>query len=302
MADIADYYKILGVSKNASEKEIRQAFRKLARKYHPDLSPGDKDAEEKFKRINQAYEVLSNPGNRKNYDRYGDKWKYADQIEAQYGNGPGAPFRWTSRGGRRAPRSQSDQFGGVEDLLSGFGDVFGRRGRADVATRVEASVDVGLEEAFAGAKRQVTISSGGKERRIEVSIPAGVDTGSVVRIKPGEGQELLLNITVSPHKRFTRVGDDLTTEVEVGLEDAILGGEVVVQTLTGKVSVKVPSESQNGQKIRLAGQGMPRLGTKGVRGDLYIVVRPKMPKDLTDDERELVRKFKAFRSRQVEVT
>ena len=302
MADIADYYKILGVSKNASEKEIRQAFRRLARKYHPDLSPGDEDAEEKFKRINQAYEVLSNPGNRKNYDRYGHKWKYADQIEAQYGNHPGAPFRWTSSGGRRAHRSQSDQFGGVEDLLSGYGDVFGRRRRADVATRVEATVDVGLEEAFAGAKRQVTISSGGKDRRIEVSIPAGVDTGSVVRITPGGGQELLLNITVSPHRRFTRAGDDLTTEVEVGLEDAILGGEVVVQTLTGKVRVKVPSESQNGQKIRLTGQGMPRLGSKGVRGDLYIVVRPKMPKDLTDDERELVRKFKAFRSRQVEVS
>ena len=302
MADIADYYEILGVSNNASEKEIRQAFRRLARKCHPDLCPGDEDAEEKFKRINQAYEVLSNPGNRKNYDRYGDKWEYADQIRAQYGSGPAAPFRWTSSGGRWGPRSQSDLIGGVEDLLGGFGDVFGRRGRVDVATRVKAPVEVSLEEAHAGAKRQVTISSRGTDRRIEVSIPVGVDTGSVVRITPRGGQELLLNITVSPHRRFTRNGDDLITEVEVGLEDAILGGEVVVQTLTGKVRVKVPPESQNGQRIRLTGQGMPRLGSEGVRGDLYIVVRPKMPKDLTDDERELVRKFKAFRFRQVEVT
>jgi DnaJ-class molecular chaperone len=299
---MAEYYKTLGVSKNASEKEIRQAFRRLARKYHPDLSPGDGEAEEMFKRINEAYEVLSNPSTRKKYDRYGDKWKYADQIEAQYRTGPGAPFGWADGGRGRGPRPQSDPLAGFEDLLGGFGDLFGRRGRTAAATRAEASVEVSLEEAFAGTKRKVTISSRGNDRRIEVSIPPGVDTGSVVRITPGGGQELLLNITVAPHRRYTRKGDDLTTEVEVALEDTILGGEVDVQTLKGRVRVKIPPESQNGQRIRLAGQGMPKLGSKGVRGDLYIVVRPKMPKNLTSDERELIRVFKALRSGQEEVT
>ena len=281
------YYNILGVSKSASEKDVRQAFRSLARKYHPDLNPGDKEAEVKFKRINEAYEILSDADTRKKYDRYGDNWKTADKIEAQHGAGP---FRRTSTGG------VEDLFG--SDPFAGFGDLFGRSAGTTTAARLEASVEVSLEEAFAGANRQVTITSGGRDRRIEVSIPPGVYTGSVVRISPGKGQELLLNITVAPHRRFTRKGDDLFADVEVPLEDASLGGETDVRTLSKKVRLKVPSESQNGQKIRLAGQGMPRLGSKDKRGDLYAVIRPVMPKDLTEEEQELVSKLKTLRSRK----
>ena len=282
------YYNTIGVPKNAGDKEIRKAFRKLARKYHPDLNPGDKEAEDKFKRINEAYEILSDSESRKKYDRYGENWKHADRIEAQYGSSPGAPFDRTYRGGFE------DLF--ESNTFTGFGDLFGRRGRASTATRIEGSVEVDLEEAYSGAKRQVTITSAGKDRRIEVSIPPGVDTGSVVRISPGKGQELLLNITVTPHKRFTRRGDDLITEVEVPLEDAILGGEVDVQTLKGRVRLKVPSESQNGQRVRLAEQGMPKLGSAATKGNLFVAIRPIMPKNLTDEQRDLVRKLRELRS------
>ena len=291
---MASYYDILGVKKNADDKEVRQAFRRLARQSHPDLNPGDEQAEEKFKRTNEAYEVLSDPDSRKKYDRYGDKWKLADQIEAQYGEGVGSPLGWTTR-----QRRGSDPHGGFEDLLGGFGDLLGRRGeRTATAARIEGAVDVSLEEAFSGTKRNVTISAGGKDRRIEVAIPPGVDTGSVVRVTPGGGQELLLNITVAPHTRFRRRGNDLFTDVELSLEDAILGGEIDVLTLNSRIRMKVPPEAQNGQRIRLKGQGMPNSREKGARGDLFAVVRPRLPKNLTDDERELIQRFKSLRSRK----
>ena len=284
------YYDIVGVPKSATDKEIRQAYRKLARKYHPDLNPGDKEAEDRFKRINEAHAVLSDPESRKKYDRYGENWKNADRIEEQYGSAAsGGPFDAASQGG------YDDMF--QSDIFGGLGDLFGRR-RRSTTTRIEGDVEVGLEEAYSGTKRQVTITAAdGSNRRIEVTIPPGVDTGSVVRISPDKGQQLLLKVTVTPNKRFTRNGDDLITEVKVPLEDSILGGEVDVKTLKGKVRLKVPPESQNGQRIRLAGQGMPRRNSKGGNGNLYVAIRPVMPKNLTDDERDLVAKLKELRSK-----
>lgn len=292
---MADYYDILGVEKHADEKEIRQAFRRLARNYHPDLNPGDEAAEEKFKSINEAYEVLSELENRRKYDKYGENWRHADQIESQMG---GSSFGWTRRQRRSGGTSGPDPFGGFGDLFGGLDDIVGRGGRTATPRRFETSVEVTLEEAFQGTKRTVTISEAGKDRRIEVSMPAGVDTGSVVRITPGANQELLLNITVAPHRRFKRTGTDLETEVQVPLEVAILGGEVDVSTLTGTVRLKVPSESQNGQRIRLGGQGMARLGKDDTRGNLFVKLRPVMPKDLTDEQKELVRKLLALRSKE----
>jgi curved DNA-binding protein len=295
---MADYYDELGVSRNADEKEVRRAFRKLARKYHPDLNPGDKGAESRFKRINEVHEVLSDPDSRKKYDVYGENWKNADRIGAQYGGTTGSPFGRTYRtGGRGGSPFEASGMGGVDDLRGGFGDLFGRQ-RRSAATRAEASVDVDLEEAFQGAKRHVTITSGESDRRIEVSIPPGVETGSVVRVSPGQDQELLLRITVKPHARFTRQGNDLSTEAPVSLEDAILGGGVDVQTLNRTVRVRVPPESQNGQRIRLAGQGMPRLGSEDMRGDLYVVIRPRLPKNMTREERELIEEFRALRAKE----
>ena len=284
---MASYYDTLGVSKGADEKEIRRAYRSLARKYHPDLNPDDKDAEAGFKRINEAYEVLSDADNRKKYDRHGENWKQANRIDAQYEDAQ-SPFR-----GDFGDLFRSRGPGG------GFGDLFGGRTGRTGPTRLEASVRVTLEEAFSGAKRNVTITSGGRDRRIEVSIPPGVDTGSVVRVAPGQGQEVWLKITVAPHSRFTREGADLFTEAKVPLEEVILGGEVEVRTLKGRVHLKVPPESQNGQRIRLAGQGMPKLGYPDNRGHLYIAVKPMMPRDLTDEERELVRKLKDLRDQGV---
>ncbi len=307
------YYDILGVSKSATDKEIRQAYRRLARKYHPDLNPGNAEAEKKFKRINEAYEVLSNPESRKKYDLYGENWKYADRIEAQYGKQPGgSPFEWVFRQGSRGqqPGARSRRgrpgtspdfddfniFEGLDDLIGGFGGPFRQGAGASTATRLETSVEVSLEEAYSGTRRLLSIQGLDRERRIEAAIPPGVDTGSVVHLSLSDGQELFINVTVLPHQRFQRKGNDLYTEVEVPFEDAILGGEVPVQTLKGRVMLKVPPESQNGQKVRLAGLGMPKLGSPEVKGDLYVILRPVMPRNLTEQQRELVRKLKELRT------
>ena len=289
---MATYYETLGVSRSADEKQIRQAFRRLARQYHPDLNSGDKAAEAKFKQVNEAYEVLSDAESRTRYDRYGDNWAHADQFEPRRSGGAHGPFsRTASRGG-----AGSVGFDGLEDLLGGFGGHTSHRGRRK--PRLEVSVDVTLEEAFAGTRRNVTITRDGRDRRIEASVPPGVDTGSVVRISLDSDTQILLNITVDPHSSYERKGSDLYTEVSVPFEDAVLGGEIEVRTLSGLVKLTVPAESGNGQRLRLAGQGMPKLGTPESRGDLYVTLRPVMPKDLSDEERELLSKLKELRSRR----
>ena len=295
---MTSYYDILGIPKNASAKDVRQAFRKQARKYHPDLNAGDDKSAEKFKRINEAYEVLSDEKTREKYDRYGDSWKQADRIEAQHGRGTGDHSSWTYRYGGVGEDEPSGLFGGLDDLLGRAGSRFGRRRPAAGPTRIEAPVTVTLEEAFSGAKRHVTVTIGGKERRIEVTIPQGVDSGSVVRFSLDKGNELLLNVSVSPHDQFQRTGDDLQTDVAIPLEDAVLGSETEVDTLNGKVSLKVPPESQNGQRVRLTGLGMPRLGAPDARGNLYVILRPNLPTDLSKEERKLFAKLKELRSQQ----
>ncbi len=277
---MASYYEILGVDRKADEKQVRQAFRKQARQFHPDLNPGDQEAEEKFKRVNEAYEVLSDPDSRRKYDRFGDRWKQADRFD-------------------RPPDMGGDPFSGLDDLLSHFGGGFGRRSRRSASVRrMETPVTVSLEDAYAGARFNVTIPAGGGERRVEVKVPPGVDTGSVVHVSLDRGNQLFLNVTVTPHSRLTRKGADLYTDVRVPLEDAMLGGEVEVDSLKGKVRLKVPAESQNGQRIRLAGQGMPRLGSPDTRGDLYVTLRPVLPAGLTDEERELVERLRELRSKR----
>ena len=292
-----NYYDTLGVPKNASQADIRQAFRKLARTYHPDLNPGDKAAEERFKQISEANEVLSDTENRKNYDKYGDNWRHADRIESQFGAG-GAPFTWRSGRQRRGATGQSGfgDFSGFEDLLGGFGNVHGSPAAAASKRSLETDVDVTLDEAYTGTNRRITITEGGRERRIEVDIPPGVDDGSVVRVRPGGSREILLKVTVEPHPRFTRRGNDLYQDIDVPFEDAILGSKAAVRTISGRLEVTVPAESRNGQHIRLAGQGMPKLGEPESRGDMYVVVRPVMPRDLSDEERGLVERLKAARS------
>jgi curved DNA-binding protein len=285
-----DYYKILGVDRRASEREIKQAYRRLARQYHPDVNPGDKSAEEKFKQINEAYEVLSDKKSRQKYDKYGDKWQYADQFEqAQRQQAPGWDF---GGGGQRVFYSEGD-FGSLfDDLLRGFGT---SRGQAQPrrAQSLEYPVEVTLEEAYRGTTRTLSFADG---KRLEVKVPAGVRTGSRVRLagKGAHGGDLYLRVTVKPHPTFERRGDDLYVGVSVLLRVAMLGGEVQVPTLKGKVALKIPAETQNGRTFRLAGQGMPRLGSKS-SGDLLAKVRVVLPTKLSAEEKELFRKLGELR-------
>jgi molecular chaperone DnaJ len=332
-----NYYEILSVKRDASEKEIRTAYRKLARKHHPDVNPGDKASEAKFKEINAANDVLSDAAKRSKYDKYGDNWEHADQIEEQQRNAGAGSGQWfrTAQQGRAGStrqggfRTQETDFGGAD-----FGDILGnlfKRGGKPAARRgdnLEHPLEVTLEEAFHGAMRTLTVQNNEpcigcsgtglageaicqvcdgagytvKPRRLEVKIPAGVKTGSKVRIA-GEGQpgaggggkgDLFLVITVLPSPRFERKGDDLFEEVDVPLYDAILGGEVPVQTMTGRVLLKVPSGTQNGKKIRLTGKGMPRLGGAG-HGDLYAELRVQLPSQLAPNETELFEQLRALR-------
>jgi molecular chaperone DnaJ len=326
MAD-KDYYQILSVSRNASEKEIKQAYRSLARKYHPDINPNDKSAEAKFKEINSAYEVLSNPEKRKRYDQFGDQWEYADQFAKSGGQ---ERVRWDfDRGGT------SFEYGD----LSGFGDIFSKLfDDSGVGSRIkrgprrgqdiESPIEVTLEEAYHGSARLMqlqteepctacggtgrvgnricTMCNGARGkavlRRLEVKIPTGVRDGSRIRIA-GEGGpglaggskgDLYLVVKVLRHKLLERKGDDLYTEVSVPLATAILGGEVKLPTLNGSLSLKIPPETQNGKIFRLAGKGMPQLGNNKY-GSMLAKVKVVLPTNLTEEEKKLFEKLRSMR-------
>ncbi|SRR5579884_322468 len=301
-----DLYAVLGVSRTASDKEIRQAYRRLARKYHPDLNPNDKAAEARFKEIQHAYEVLSDKDKRAKYDQFGPDW---ERYEAAGAGATGAGFRGSTRTTVGPDFDLGSIFGG--DLFGSlFGDSRGTTGRAGrrgftmPGEDIEYPLEISLEEAYQGTTRTLQLQTpSGAPRTIEVKIPAGVTTGSRVRIAgqggPGIGGgpngDLYLVITVRPHPLFERKGDDLYVTVPVSLTTAVLGGEVQVPTLKGtRLALKVPPESQNGQRFRLAGQGMPRLGGNG-RGDLYAELKVQLPRDLTPRERELFRELAALR-------
>lgn len=306
-----DYYKILGVERTADEKEIKKAYRRLARQFHPDMKPGDKAAEARFKEINEANEVLSDPEKRRKYDELGQNY----QRWQQTGQPGGFDWsQWTSGwpGGTRV------EYGDVQDLNdlfggSGFSDFFqtifggmaaqgsgtARAGRAQARARdIEQEVEVTLEEAFRGTQRLMELDG----NRLEVKIPAGVKSGSKVRVA-GEGLptgrgnvrgDIYLVIKVLPHPTFERRGDDLYCEAPVDMFTALLGGETRVPTLTGPVALRVPPGTQAGRTFRLAGQGMPKLRSDQ-RGDLYAKARITLPDKLTEREEQLVREWARLR-------
>ncbi len=322
-----DYYATLGVKRDATEQDIKQAYRRLARKYHPDVNPGNKEAESKFKEINEAYEVLSDAEKRKKYDQFGDQWQHAEQFARSGAQQQWSPY-WEFRQGGGAETFE------FEDLDSLFGDVLrgfrpsGRRARPRRGRDIEHSVEVTLDEAFNGTSRILTLQNeepcptcGGtgrvrnavcsmcrgagvvvRPKRLEVKIPPGVKDGSHVRVA-GQGEpaygggtpgDLHLVTTVRPHPVFQRKEDDLYMEINVPLTVAVLGGEVEVPTLKGKVMLRIPSETQNGRVFRLAGQGMPHLGTSA-RGDLLVKANVMLPTNLSPEEKKLFEQLARLR-------
>jgi len=313
--DFKDYYTTLGVSKTASEKEIKQAYRKLARKHHPDVNPGDKSAEAKFKEINEAYEVLGDQEKRRKYDELGANWRAYEQAQQQ-GQPWGAPFGGgaysANTGGAGGYRTMTEEemrdLFGNEDPFSDFFKTFfggggssaGGRQRAGRATRVqkgrdiEHEVDLTLDEAFHGTTRRMSIKQDGHARTVDVRIPVGVKDGSRVRAA-GEGEsganggvagDLYLRVRIRPHTMFERKGDDLHAHVAVPVTTAVLGGEAQVPTISGAVRLKIPEGTQNGQVFRLKGHGMPAVGKPDDRGDLYATVDVQLPRSLTEEQRE----------------
>lgn len=320
-----DYYKILGVAKDASDKDIKSAYRKLARKLHPDVNPNDKAAEQKFKEVNEAYEVLSDSEKRKKYDSLGANWKEYESY--QRGGGAGQPFTWEDSGSRSggttyrtvSPEEYEQIFGdlgGASDFFrtffggsaGGFGGGFDpRTGRTDGGANMrgrdlEQPVQIALDEAYTGTKR--VLHKDGK--KMEVDIRPGVKTGSRVRLAKqggagvgsGPAGDLYLTIEVLPDSRFERNGDDLTVDVSVDLYTAMLGGEVAVPTLNGKnLMLKIPAETQNGKTFRLANKGMPKLSQANAFGNLYARVRVALPENLSKKEMELFQELKEMRKK-----
>lgn len=328
---VSDYYQALGVKKNAPDREIKQAYRRLARKYHPDLHPDDKESETKFKEINEAYEVLSDRQKRQKYDQFGHQWQFADQFTGPQQGG----FK-----GNFGQGSTTFRFNDIDDLGSVFGDLFGnvgagykkagpRRGQD-----VEYFVEVTLEEAYQGATRIIhfqveepCVSCGGMgvtgnklctacrgsglkpgSRRLEVKIPKGVQDGSRIRIagEGGVGQaggskgDLYLVVKMLPHKKFKCRGKNIYVDVSVPLFIAVLGGEVWLTTPGGRIALKMPPETQNGKLFRLTGKGMPSLGTSAY-GDLFARVAVVLPADLTEKEKQLFQQLRSLKNAESEV-
>ena len=304
-----DFYKILGVNRTASDKDIKQAYRKLARQYHPDVNPDNKSAEEKFKDINNAYEVLSDPEKRKKYDQFGDKWQYADQFAGAQGNPFGGASGFRSAGGDNSSYQYVDMsdMGDLGELLKGFtGGGFGGRGRTSRPRQgrdIDTSTEITLEEAYNGTTRLIQDTSG---RRIEVKVPAGVKNGQRIKVS-GKGEpgmsgglsgDLYLTVSILEHAVFNLKGNDIHVEVPVPLTDAVLGGETSVPTPKGKnLSLKIPPGTQNGKVFRLAGQGMPEVG-RDTRGDLFAKVKVVLPENLTEHEKELFKQLKEARQKR----
>jgi curved DNA-binding protein len=330
-----DYYQILGVPRKASQAEIKKAFRKLAREHHPDVKPGDKTAEQRFKDINEAHTVLADPEKRKLYDQVGTNWEAFSRAGAGAGRAGGSPFdgfAWSSAPGgsvryeyrstggdasgfsdffrmvfggadespfrgagrARARAATAGEASDLDDILAGMG--FGpgsaagssgaRRERAP--GRAEATAELTLEEAYHGTTRIVEIDG----KRLEVTIPPGVDNGTRIRLtgKGGGGRDLYVVCRVTPHPVFTRRGADLERELALGLEEALLGAEVPVGTLKGRVLLTIPAGTQNGRTFRLTGQGMPRFRASG-HGDLYVRTHVVLPTKLAPEARDAARRF-----------
>ena len=298
--DFIDYYKILGVEKTASQEDIKKAYRKLARKHHPDLNPNDKEAHKKFQQINEANEVLGDPENRKKYDQYGKDWKHGEEFEKA---------RQQQRRHSNARGNGGEAFSGSfgdDDFSEFFSSMFGggRSGRArETKFRgqdFEAELHLGLRDA--SVTHQQTLAVNGKN--IRITIPAGIEDGQKIKLKGhggpgingGPNGDLYITFQIAEDPKFKRSGDDLYTIEEIDLYTAVLGGEVMINTLGGKVKLKVAPETQNSTKIRLRGKGFPKYKKDGEFGDLYVTYHVKLPSNLGEKEKELFKELAKFSS------
>jgi curved DNA-binding protein len=281
--DYKDYYKTLGLDKTATADQIKKAYRKLARQHHPDVNPNDKSAEQKFKEINEANEVLSDPEKRKKYDQFG----------ATPGGGGGF-------GGEGSP------FGEGQDFSDFFGSLFGNMGggggrssRPGAGQDYQAELELSLEEAYHGGPRTITVSG----KNLRITIQPGVADGQTIRLRDqggpgrngGPNGSLLITFRIKPDARYARTGDDLTQDVPVSIYKALLGGEQTVETLSGPVKIKLKPETQNGTRLRLRGKGFPVYRKEGQFGDLYLRLNLTLPQHLTDQEKELIQQLAALR-------
>jgi curved DNA-binding protein len=296
-----DYYKVLGVSKNATEKEIKKAYKKLARKYHPDLNPDNKVAEEKFKEINEANEVLSNPENRKKYDKYGKDWKHAEEFEK-------AQQQRSSSGGFGGGQSYGGGFndGDFSDFFSSMFGGGGSTGSRRQSSRFKgqdfnAELHLNLTDVYKSQKQELTVNG----KKIRLTIPAGIQDGQTIKIKGkggpgangGANGDLYITFRIKNNTSFKRKGNDLYFTYDLDLYKAVLGGSVEIITLEGKkVKIKVKPETQNGTKVKLKGKGFPVYKKTDQFGDLYITYNIKIPTNLTDKEKELFEELAKLRS------
>ncbi|WP_426485875.1 DnaJ C-terminal domain-containing protein [Flavobacterium sp. 2] len=302
--DYIDYYKTLEITKTATEAEIKKAYRKLARKYHPDLNPNDKEAEKKFKEINEANEVLSNPENRKKYDKYGKDWKHADEFE-KAGYDPNQQQQQYSR------QQSGQDFSGFGGDFSGsdFSDFFnsmygsGRSSRAQSKYRGQdfnAELQLDLASAYTTHKQSLTVNG----KNIRITIPAGVENGQVIKISGhggagvngGPNGDLYITFLIENNSDFKRDGNNLYSNVDLDLYTAILGGEISIKTFDGKVKIKVPAETQTGTKVKLKGKGFPVYKKDNQFGDLYVTYNLKIPTKLSEKEKELFAELAKLRN------
>ena len=284
--EFIDYYKILEVDKNASEEEIKKAYRKLARKLHPDLNSNDKGAHQKFQQVNEANEVLSDPEKRKKYDQYGKDWQHADQFEQQRQS---SKSQYRNEGGQQFANEDDSDFSSFFESMFGGGG----RNRQTKFRGQDYNAELKLSLTEAMETHQQTLSVNGKNVRI--TIPAGVENGQIIKLKGygapgvngGPAGELFITFSISPHLTFKRVGNDLFTVATINLYTAILGGETTIDTLKGKVKLKVNPETQHGTKIRLKGKGFPVYKKEGEAGDLFVTYKVVLPTNLTEQQKAL---------------
>lgn len=293
-----DYYKVLGIDKNATPEEIKKAFRKLARKYHPDVNPNNKDAKQLFQQINEANEVLSDPVKRKKYDQYGENWKHAEEYES------------ASRQNEQTTNQRQNPFAGSgseSDFSDFFESLFGGAAGAGRGRHVKfsgedlnAELHLNLIDAYETHKQTLTVNG----RNIRITIPAGIENGQTIKIaghggggvNGGPNGDLYITFSIANDPKFKRLGNDLYTNVSLDLYTAVLGGEVTIDTLKGRVKLKVKPGTQNGSKVKLKDKGFPVYKKEGQFGDLYLTWSVKVPENLTAKEKELFTELSKLKS------